>query len=424
MKVLHVATWKTRCGIASCTESLVEKLDFLGVENQVYGISPYDIQSMLDEDVTALTRDIRRQAETCDLVHVQHEFGFFGSNYLRSLRNFGRLLAALRRSGRPVVVTFHTEPNFPLALPTSKQAVKESILNRLWWWYVARQFRGRKGCHGLVHTAKGRQILVRSGFGKRNAWTIPMGHELRTLCLDAEHKRQAKLRLGIGPKSVLLSIFGFISSYKGHRIAVEALKCLPKKYVLAVIGGRHPSAGTDSTINQMLLAWRDQDPKRLIITGYADRATIDLYQAATDVCLAPYLPIFNLSASAALTWAITSGRPTIASAIPAFEDIRRRGDCLLTVTPGAACELAWMIESLASNAELQARLVQNAQSFAQANSWDAAAKRSLSIYEAILSNRNNGRRANLAKFEPASANNSMSLSEFRETPDIKFKLAG
>jgi glycosyltransferase involved in cell wall biosynthesis len=219
-------------------------------------------------------------------------------------------------------------------------------------------------------------------------------------------------------------MFGFISAYKGHRVAVEALKCLPKKYTLAVIGGRHPSAGADATMDQILQAWRDQDPKRLIITGYADRETIDLYQTATDICLAPYLPSFSLSASAALTWALTSGRPTIASGIPVFEDVKRRGDCLATVTPGAACELAWMIESMAADTELQSRLVRNAQAFAEENSWSVAARCNQRVYQDMLRRREQGPLAAVTRWVPSLVGHTLPMREHRATPEKSLKLAG
>jgi glycosyltransferase involved in cell wall biosynthesis len=144
-------------------------------------------------------------------------------------------------------------------------------------------------------------------------------------------------------------------------------------------------------MNAILRSWRKHDPKRLIITGYADRPTIDMYQTATDICLAPYLPTFNLSASAALTWALTSGRPVIASGIPAFEDINRAGDCLLTVMPGAAPELAWAVERLARDETLQQRLVEKAQAYAEARSWKVAAVRNQEVYEEVLARRTRSR---------------------------------
>jgi glycosyltransferase involved in cell wall biosynthesis len=397
MKVLHVSTWKIRCGIAACTESLVENLAPLGVESHTYPISPYDVHVMVREDLQALFRDARRAAQSCDLVHVQHEFGFFGTNHPDSISNFGRLLRSLRRANRPVLATFHTDPHFPFALPTSRAGLKQTVLNRMWRWLVARQFHGRKGCHALVHTAKGRQALIHSGMACSNVAMVPMGHEPRAVSKDADQRRRAKRTLGLPPDAVLLSMFGFISAYKGHMVAVKALKSLPKNYVLAIIGGRHPCAGEEPTMNAILRAWRKQDPKRLLITGYADRPTIDLYQQATDICLAPYMPSFNLSASAALTWALTSGRPTIASGIPVFEDINRRGECLMTVTPGAAEELAWTVQRLARDEPLQARLVEKAQAYAEANSWRVAAERNHSIYERVLLLRGAPRRLPLRK---------------------------
>jgi glycosyltransferase involved in cell wall biosynthesis len=181
------------------------------------------------------------------------------------------------------------------------------------------------------------------------------------------------------------------------------LRVLPSKYVLAVIGGRHPDAGEDQALNNMLRAWRKQNPKRLLITGYADRPTIDLYQAATDICLAPYMPDFNLSASAAITWSLTSGRPTIASGIPTFTEINRRADCLLTVTPDAPFELAWAVQRLAADEPMQARLVQNALRYAEANSWQVVAERTANIYRQVLTERGGASRSDRSSAAAASS---------------------
>lgn len=421
MKVLHISTWKIPCGIAACTESLVDQLTPLGVESQAYGISPHEIKSMLDEDFKSLVGDIAGRAESFDLIHVQHEFGFFGARSPQSIRNFGRMLKALSKTRRPVLVTFHTDPHFALRLPTSKDAVKQSILNRMWRWHVARQFRGARGCHALVHTAKGRHALVNSGCASDNVSTIPMGHEPRDVRLDPEAKRRAKAKLGLPAKSVLLSMFGFVSPYKGHCVAVEALKQLPKRYRFAVIGGRHPAAGSETTIDTVLQLWKDEDPSRLIITGYADRETIDVYQAATDICLAPYLPSFSLSASAAVTWALTSGRPTVASGIPVFQEINRRGQCLATVAPGAVFELAWMIQKVASDEAMQARLVDAASAYAEANSWAVAARRNLAVYEQALAKRAGAPRPETTVPEPALSATAASQNALG-TP--KYRLAG
>src|SRR5204862_4647700 len=109
--------------------------------------------------------------------------------------------------------------------------------------------------------------------------------------------------------------------------------------------------------------------RRLMITGFAPRETIDLYHAATDICLAPFLP-GNISGSASATWAFTSGKPTIATNIPAFAEIQQAVDCLLLCTPNAVHELAWHVQQLAGNPALQSKLSQNALQFAALHSWE------------------------------------------------------
>ena len=47
---------------------------------------------------------------------------------------------------------------------------------------------------------------------------------------------------------------------------------------------------------------------RGIAAEVVEQDELDLYHAATDICLAPYIDD-NLSSSAAITWALTSGKP-------------------------------------------------------------------------------------------------------------------
>ena len=91
-----------------------------------------------------------------------------------------------------------------------------------------------------------------SGFDEDRISTVPMGHEARDVPSSLEVRHAAKARLGLAPDTVLLSIFGFVGSYKGHEVAVRALRMLPPKFVLAVIGGRHPDAGNDQALNNIL----------------------------------------------------------------------------------------------------------------------------------------------------------------------------
>jgi glycosyltransferase involved in cell wall biosynthesis len=122
------------------------------------------------------------------------------------------------------------------------------------------------------------------------------------------------------------------------------------------------------------------EPKRLVVTGYVTQDELDLYHAATDICLAPYIDD-SLSGSAAITWAMTSGKPVIASNIRAFREINSFADCLLMVTPNAEMELAWQIERLAASPSLQSRLVENARRYAREYSWPKTAQQTADLYK-------------------------------------------
>jgi glycosyltransferase involved in cell wall biosynthesis len=136
------------------------------------------------------------------------------------------------------------------------------------------------------------------------------------------------------------------------------------------------------TLDAILAAWEGQDPKRLIVTGYVPRETVDTFYAATDVCLAPFQK-GNPTGSASLNWALTSGKPTIASNIPAFAEIQQVADCLQLCTPDAAHELAWQVQQLSGNPELQQKLIQNALQFAAIHSWDRVVERLVDVYREV-----------------------------------------
>jgi glycosyltransferase involved in cell wall biosynthesis len=408
MKVLHLSTWKARCGIGDFTETVVEHLSAAGLENQVFPLDVAAQRYMTSSEVCEEMDRFARMAAGYDLVHVQHEFSLFtgSGSVFNSLLHFAHLLGALHKARKPVVVTFHSGAALETLLPSSdggrKQpnrggvaAVVNAVqrvrlrqtarkLHKLWRKRIAPFFDGRPGSfRGVVHTARTRMEMVDSGLAAGCVSVVPLGFTLREPSVLNDDRAAAKVKLKLPPDSILLTVFGFVAAYKGHLTAVEALKKLPPQYHLAVVGGPHPGNAYDRTLNAVLEAWEGQDPGyasgRLIVTGYAPRETIDSFHAATDICLVPFQK-GNPTGSASLTWALTSGKPTIASNIPAFAEIQQAADCLLLCTPDAPHELAWQIRQLTHNRGLQQKLVQNALQFAALHSWDRVVDRLLDVY--------------------------------------------
>ncbi|HLJ11923.1 MAG TPA: glycosyltransferase [Planctomycetaceae bacterium] len=406
MKVLYVSTWKQRCGIADFAQSMVESLAGRNVTSEVFPLNTAALRYATSAELRAELDRCVRMAAGFDLVHIQHEFVIFAGagGLFESIWNFTHLLAGLRAAGRPVVVTFHSEPAFQLLVPAPQAGQGASgglsglhslvqrlrtrrvigKLRNLWRASVGPHFNGQPGSfRGLVHTPRTRLGLVNSGLAPECVSVMPLGHALRDASFLSIDRTQAKASLGLRPDSILSTIFGFVTAYKGHLVAVQALKKLPPQHHLAIVGGPNLANHTDTTLNAILAMWENEDPRRLMITGFASRETIDRYHAASDICLAPFLP-GNTAGSASATWAFTSGKPTIASNIPAFAEIQEAADCLLLCTPNAHHELAWHIQQLAGNLELQDRLSQRALKFAAENSWECVCERLIGVYRELI----------------------------------------
>ncbi len=408
MKVLHLSTWKERCGIGDFTQTVVDQLSQAGIDNDIFPLRVADLRYMTSREVCDEMNRFAELAPDYDLIHVQHEFSLFtgSGGVCDTLLHFAHLLDSLRKTRKPVVVTFHSGAALQTLLPPTAadraQTAGGSLatalnlvrrirlrhtagkLQNLWRTRIAPYFGSRHGrFRGVVHTDRTRMEMIQSGMAPECVSVVPLGFELRDAALLSADRAVAKRKLGLPADSILLTIFGFVAAYKGHLTAVEALRRLPPQYHLAIVGGPHPGNAHDMTLNSLLAAWEGQNPSRLLVTGYVSRETIDTYHAATDICVAPFQK-GNPTGSASLTWALTSGKPTIASNIPAFAEIQQAADCLQLCTPDAAHELAWQIEQLAGDFERQQKLVRNALDYAGQHSWEHVIEGLVGVYRGMV----------------------------------------
>jgi len=387
-RVLHISTWGVPCGIATYSANLVAALGRQGIESEVFPLEPHAWKAYLPGDTHRLQTEIIARARNVDVVHIQHEHGLFGiANGARSAaRNYGRILSGLLASGKPVVTTFHTEPiksKKHKGIGAILDLIKSLNRGRTWRTRVGRPFAAFPSkAVAVVHAATTRRAFVRSGLPEASVRLMPHGClPQRTYAVDSA---EAKHSLGFATTDKLLTIFGFIGPYKGHDIAVDALTHLPPEYRLAICGGAHPEA-KDRYFEKLVgkiekLGLRD----RVTITGWLPSDQADAYYAATDVCLAPYRDKSGLSASGAVTWALSSGRPVVASKIDAFQAIQRESPCMLMTTPEQPKELAWAVTRLVDDRGMATRLVDAASEYCRDHSWDAVADLTVNLYREVL----------------------------------------
>ena len=390
LKVLHLTTANQTRGIADYTRDVIAALKSYGIQSEIYPIDQQDLGKISSQGIKKSLADCWKKAQVADVIHIQHEFSFFSKISLkRSIAVFHQLLQQLNKLKKPVVVTFHTEADF---FSLNKYAwlkpgnflkqLDAYQLKRQWNKKISTLFNKNSYFHAIVHTQQTKLKLAQSGINESKISIMPIGVPPRDH-LASITSQEGKRALNYPEDIVLLSIFGFITENKGHEFAIKALEFLPEHYHLAIIGGPHPE-GKNSNLEKILALSEANSAckKRIRITGYVDQKTADLYHAATDICLAPYHG--TMSGSGAISWALSSGKPIIASKTASFDEINQELECFLMCAEKSVRELAQQIEYLTTNASLQTNLIKNSLKYAADHSWREVVKKTITCYEKCL----------------------------------------
>lgn len=388
MRVAIVSTWDADCGIATYTRALRDGLAGHGVDCDVVPIERSEVKYAARSELKPYYRALADRLDGYDVVHVQHEHGFFAGAHALPVgvgvtRDF---LARLARGGRAVHVTFHTEPLDLFGPPTSPYALAMGAVQRAHWRAaIALLFRRHPNLRAIVHTRGTRRTFVDSGVPAGAIDVVPHGIHPPRHIPEAD-RRAARERLGFPPGAVVLAQFGFLAAYKGIPTAVRAVRRLPERFHLAVLGDVHPHGG-DETLERVLAAAAERDEEeaaplggRLRLEGWVPRERLDDWRAAASIAVAPYHAVPGFSFSGALTWGITAGVPIVAGRIPAFIEAQEAAGCLVLIAPDSPRELAHRVLELEADPEGRDRLAAAARTYAERTSWERVAERHAELY--------------------------------------------
>ena len=363
MRVLHIAPSGDFCGIATYTNNLRTSLE----NHDLEPIPPKQTLSQLSP------RAIKEWADTLvkkcisyDVIHIQNEFGLFCGDKPISfgIKVFYRILSGLRREKKKVVVTFHSEPVFLKALGLFNFEEKSCAKT---WKKISKFFQGPSAFTAIVHTPSSRNIFQATGF--ENTQVITHG--------VIDKAPPPKPIPTNGP--INLGIFGYINDYKGHEFALYLLQLLPKRFVLYIIGGRHPESEGDEIGALLKVAFELDVLDRVVLTGWVSPEAAEFYQDECHLFLAPY-QTSELSASGAITWALNSGRPIIASNIRSFRSINSESECMLLCHPSDRPEWLWAIKRVTQDSALYSSLTAAARQYCNKFSWKNTAKTHINLY--------------------------------------------
>jgi glycosyltransferase involved in cell wall biosynthesis len=367
MKIAMLTSWQEACGVADYASALVAALRSRAeVEVNVVGL----IHGQTEPGY------FRKLGEACngaDLVHIQHEYVFFGKRTPWSYR-WPDVLKALRV---PYVVTSHTWLKPTQGGPAWKRAgrsLRNALVRSTGWsrYLEAGQF--QSAARIITHTRAHREFLIESGLAPEKIAVLPQGIPSGFPLGDAARARQRwDLR---GP---VVTLFGFLNPAKGHELALAAWKQMPREAVLVIAGKAFSSR--DQAYAEQLERQARRMGQQVRWAGYLEEPDLADVLAASDVVLMPYVAT---TASYALSLALMAGRPVLASDLAPFQEIRQEKDCLELFQNRNADDLARQLKMLLENPGRRESLAQGAREWSRTHTWEAVAGATAKLYADAL----------------------------------------
>jgi glycosyltransferase involved in cell wall biosynthesis len=375
MKVAMWASSETRCGIATYTAALVDALRPCEIEVDLVPV-PYT-----DRDPEGMERTLAR-LNAADLVHIQHEYTFFGG-VAPGASSLPRYLRGLQR---PYVITAHTVFTAAelLRLPQEtrwRQRMAKRLLATL-PSYRASVERGpfARAAAVIVHTAAAKARMRERRIPESRLHVIPAGSPPPAATPTAEEIQAFRDHYKLGGGKVA-TIFGYVTPEKGYETALEALRSLPPAVKLVIAGGARVEREAPY-VDQLREDIRKRGlAGRVVITGYLEDPEVAVAMAASDLVLVPHLAA---NGSYSVMIALSYGKPVLASDLACFREISEQGGGVELFAPGDERSLADRMGFLLASAATRKDMALASQSLAATRTWGAVAERTASIYRNAL----------------------------------------
>ena len=386
MRVLSLSTQNEPCGIATYNDQLRAAFSSLGHQYDVFPIDIDRYQRLARVEIKSYFDPFIEQAANYDAIVLQHEYGLYDAGYSikEAIKVFSSIVRSVSALNKPTLVFFHSDP------PTfERQLAKLLSSRRRAWELMVHVFRRHPNMHIFVHGPDTRRRYIDRGLPKDRVIDVIHPFPVRPNGLAPWQPKDAQR------DDITLTIFGFVSEYKGYDTALHALSLLPINYRLVIAGGPHPRALRDRTLDKILesvgisrVAFEmptAQQPaagppqrgtpsnRRIVMTGWLTPEQVQSILGATDIVLAPYKEK-GPSGSGAVTWGLASGRPVIATRTRPFLALNRAERCLQLVSADAPFELARAIIAVASDRAEQERMVSAGLALAERYDWSRFAK--------------------------------------------------
>jgi glycosyltransferase involved in cell wall biosynthesis len=363
MRVAMLSSFGTeRCGIRLYSETLCHYFERAGVD--IVRIPVEQKNTRFAVYITRL-RDGLLSARP-DLIHIQHEFSFFGG---LMGANFILVLLALRRLDVPIVVTMHTVLRFPRPIGGAR-SLSELIYNLLRWlhrllaWISIPVSVSLIADTVIVHTNACRRLMPI----RQRVIVVPLGTEV--LDDHSPPRLEAEQRLKV-------ITFGFFDWEKGIDLAYRAVRLMPD--IDYVVAGNIRIDARDQTSYLMRLSSEKTDNTSIVICFPVPSRLI----SCSDVVLLPYRTGWMEHASAVFHRALALGKPVVASRVGEMAEYERY---CLTFEPESASAILDGLRKMRLN-ELRNYYAQKAKELSRRTAFPLVASAHMKLYEGLISRR-------------------------------------
>jgi glycosyltransferase involved in cell wall biosynthesis len=366
IKVSHLSTFNSRCGIAEYSSLLLNGLP-KHVASSVYANRdawPIDLDE--EEDVVRIWEQARHQdvsnlvtalnVSDSDIIHLQYNYGFFSMEDLTTLIDHVQGV-------KPVIVTLHRT----IDLDRGHEIV--SLL------HAADAL--KKVAAIVVHEKHDVERLA--GFGiTGNVVLIPHA--------AMPFKGQRSGRVFNPGTELKIGTFGFLLPHKGLEVTLTALHSLNYRGIpssLTALCSIHPDPSSQAAhdrVTDLISRW-DLTSKVRLDTGYKTVEEIHTELDDVDILVLPYTETEE-SSSGVLAMLLGIGKPIIATDLAIFSGSK---DALITIpAPAQSEDLTTAISELISNPNMMREKGRTAAQRALDISWGAIGQKTTDLYQSLL----------------------------------------
>lgn len=361
-----ITTWHDQCGIADYARALVGQLQN-HAEIRV-------IELKKAGNTKASLNQIGLEANQSDIVHIQHEYAFFGG-LMPWQNNAHHLLRVIKR---PIMMTAHTWLQPFQSASRGRwliRSVQSTMLDIVGWNHYLKIGQFQLAKHLVVHNQAFKAALVAQGMRESCVHYFPQAVAARPPKVQPNH---IITRQGWQGKKILVH-FGFIMPSKGHLLTLGMAPKLPADTIIVIAGASGRTASERSyarQVNNQVALW----PGKCFLLGYLSTRELHELIAAADLCLFPYTAG---TSSYALSLALAQHKACVTSSLPNFVDINETDEVVKIFNCNDQQDLQQQVLALLKNKQMRDKLEQAARQWVARHHWGMLAQAHLDLYQLV-----------------------------------------